>query len=335
MLKISKGISRRLKWGIAGGSRFAEESFIPNLNLIPRAKINSIYSQDLNRAKSIANKYGIPFYTNDYNEFLNSDIEAVYISSANFYHYEQVINAAKAHKNILCEKPLAISSEQANEMVKACQENNVYLSVNYLYRFHPLIIKAKELIEKQVIGKIVSIKIDFNINFLPGNNFRYNKNLSGGGALRDLGTHLIDLLRFFNGEMNVTSGVIDNVIYKSEVEDFAIAIFKFENGGYGLITVSYCVSKSFNRIEIIGQKGSIAIDNIIRAKTNQTGKLTIIKEGEVKFAFRKRANKMLRLLRSVNSAFLKNESPIITGEDGLINLQLIEEIEKQCQTKKN
>lgn len=334
MLKISRSMPRRLKWGIVGGSRFAEESFIPNLNLIPRAKINSIYSHDLNRAKLIANKFGIPFYTNDYNEFLKSDIEAVFISSANAYHYEQVINAAKAHKNILCEKPLAMSSQQAKEMIQVCNENNVFLTVDYLYRFHPLIIKAKELIDKQVIGKIVFIKIDFNINFLPGDNFRYNKNLSGGGALRDLGTHLIDLLRFFNDEMKVISGVLDNVIYKSEVEDFATALFKFENGGYGLITVSYCVSKSFNRIEIIGQKGSIAIDNIIRAKTNQTGKLIITKEGEVKFAFRRRANKLLRLLKSVNKSFLKNESPIISGNDGLINLQLIEEIEEQCKVKK-
>jgi predicted dehydrogenase len=265
---------------------------------------------------------------------LKSDIEAVYISSANAYHYEQVIDAAKAHKNILCEKPLAMSSQQAKEMIQVCNENNVFLTVYYLYRFHPLIIKAKELIDKQVIGKIVFIKIDFNINFLPGDNFRYNKNLSGGGALRDLGTHLIDLLRFFNDEMKVISGVLDNVIYKNEVEDFATALFKFENGGYGLITVSYCVSKSFNRIEIIGQKGSIAIDNIIRAKTNQTGKLIITKEGEVKFAFRRRANKLLRLLKSVNKSFLKNESPIISGNDGLINLQLIEEIEEQCKAKK-
>src|SRR5690606_3268170 len=118
-------------------------------------------------------------------------------ASANAHHYEQVIKAAKAGKHILCEKPLSITSSAAEEMVKACEENNVQLAVNYVYRFNPLVLKAKELIDKEYIGKLVSINLSFNINFYPDDNFRYEKALSGGGALRDLGTHMIDLLRFF------------------------------------------------------------------------------------------------------------------------------------------
>src|SRR5690606_23727916 len=127
-------------------------------------------------------------------------------------------------KHILCEKPMSISSTQAKEMIEVCKKNNVQLAVNYTYRFHPLIIKAKEIIDSQMLGKLVSININFNIDFAPGGNFRFIKKESGGGALRDLGTHTIDLLRYFGGEIIDINGVVSNIIYKSEVDDFSSAI---------------------------------------------------------------------------------------------------------------
>ncbi len=148
----------KLKWGVAGLGRYSEHSFIPTLSLFRRSSVNSVFSNDINRAKNIAEKFGINNKYNDYDEFLNSDINTVYIGSANSFHYKQVIKAAKAGKNILCEKPLALNSIQAEEMVKTCKERNVLFAVNYLYRFHPQIIKTKELIENKLLGKIVSIK---------------------------------------------------------------------------------------------------------------------------------------------------------------------------------
>jgi predicted dehydrogenase len=329
MIKIPKKRTKKLKWGITGCGRFAEQSIIPTIKMLRKSLVVSLYSGDLNRAKSLADKFGIEKHFNNYDEFLKSGIDAIYVASTNANHYQQVIKAAEAGKHILCEKPLAMNSSEAEEMVKVCSENHVQLAVNYVYRFHPLVIKSKEIISGQMLGKIVNINLSFNIDIPPGSNFRFNKSQSGGGALRDLGTHMIDLMRFLGGEIKSINGVLDNIIYISEVEDFTNAIVKFENGGYGYFNASFNSKKAFNRIEVLGHKGALSIDNLIGGRIIPA-KLTIVLEGEAKKAFRKRGNKQLNLLRSVQKSFINNQTPLVTGYDGLVNMKLMEELESKC-----
>lgn len=328
-IKISVRRYRKLKWGIAGCGNFLENTFLPTMQQIKRSNLRAIYSSDINRAKFIANKFNAAVYFNDYEKFLENDFTAVYISSKNSDHYKQVIAAAEAGKHILCEKPLALNSKEAEEMVKACADNNVFLTINYSYRFHPLIVKAKELINSNVIGKIVSVRTNFNIDFPPNENYRFSKE-HGGGALMDLGTHMIDLLRFFGGEIESIKGYIDNVIYKTEVDDYATGLVKFKRSGYGSFDVSFNTKKQFNRIEILGYKGALSIDKVV-GKRNASSKLTIQLSGEAKKAFRKRANKQAYLLKSIHRSFINNEEPLVTGQDGLLNIILMEELLKQCR----
>jgi len=334
MLIITEKLRKKLKWGIAGCGRYTENSFLPTIKMLRKSIVNSVYSKDNIRAKFISERYLVKNAFSDYDDFLKSDIDAVYIGSVNAEHYEQVIKAAKAGKHILCEKPIAITSLQAEEMVKVCKENNVLFAVNYTQRFHPAVIKAKEIVESNMLGKLVSMQINFNINFEPGDNFRYKKDLSGGGALRDLGTHCIDLMRFIGGEIDSIDGVIDDIIYKSDVDDTSLGLVKFAKGCYGSFNVSYNNKKAFNRIEILGYKGALSIENCIGVK-HSPAKMSILIDGEAKKAFRKRGNKLLLALKSVQKSFIKNEQPLITGEDGLINLQLMEELERKSRLKKN
>jgi predicted dehydrogenase len=261
---------------------------------------------------------------NDYSEFLKSNIDVVYISSRNSDHHWQVIEAAQAGKNILCEKPLALSYSQAKEMVDVCEENNVELAVNYVFRFHPLIYKTKELLKNQVIGKIISISADFNTHYPPDNNYRFQKE-HGGGALFDLGTHMIDLLRYFGGEISSISGFADNVVYKSDVDDFSTGIVKFQNGGYGAFNVSFNSKIPVNKIEILGLNGIINIDN--RAgKKRVSSKLTIEISGEAKKTFRKRSNMQLNLLRAFQKSIMTKKHVHVSGREGMRNLKIMEDL---------
>jgi len=334
MLGIKKRVAKKLKWGVAGCGRYAEKTFIPTLTFLRRSTITSLYSQNLSRAKELAQKTGATGAFDNYDEFLKSDIDCVFVSSINAHHHQHVIKAAEAGKNILCEKPIALNSIQAKEMVEACRQNNVLFAVNYVHRLHPHVIKSNELIKNQTIGKLVSVSVSFNLDFPPGDNFRFKKELSGGGALRDLGTHMIDLLRFFGGEVTDIVGYMDNIIYKGEVEDFASAQVKFENGIYGYFNVSYNTRKAFNRIEILGHTGAISIENFIGVKRIPS-KLTIHLDGEAKKSFRKRGNKFLFMMRAVQKSFLKNQVPPVTGEDGLINMLIMEELERKCRISKS
>jgi predicted dehydrogenase len=143
---------------------------------------------------------------------------------------------------------------------------------------------------------------------------------------------MIDLLRFFGGEITSINGVYDNIIYKSEVDDFGMGMVKFEESGYGSFNVSYNNIKGFNRIEILGHKGALGIENLIGVK-NSPAKIIILLEGEAKKSFRKRGNMLFYLLKSVQNSFLNNQKPIVTGEDGWINLKLMEQLESKCRTQ--
>ena len=326
--------TKKLKWGITGCGRVTENTFIPALTMSRKGKLISLYSRDLSRAKSLAEKFGAQSFHNNFDDFLKSDVDIIYVASENSRHHEQVIKIAKTGRHILCEKPLAMTTGQAEEMVKVCKENGVHLAVNYLHRFHPLVIKARELIRDQKLGKLVTVSLNFNIDSPPSSNFRFKKELSGGGALRDLGTHMIDLLRFLGGEISQIDGVMDNLVYQSEVDDFAMGTVKYLKDGYGVFNVSFNSKKAFNRIEIICHQGSMSIENLIGRKI-VSPKLTILIDGEAKKAFRKRGNKQLYLLKSVHRSLLKDESPLISGEDGLINMKLMEELERKCLSKKS
>ena len=327
-MRLSKQLPRKLKWGVAGCGNFLENTFLPTLQQLKKSKLVSVYSSNKPRADFIKKKFNAENSFNDYQKFLESNIEAVYISSKNSDHYQQVIDAANAGKNILCEKPLSMTSEQAKEMVEVCKRNNVTLTINYVMRHHPIIKKTKEFIDSKLLGKIVSISAKFNFDYQPNDNFRFKMDESGGGALRDLGTHMIDLLRYLGGEIESISGNVDNIIYDSKVDDFAAGLIKFENGGYGDFNVSFNVSEPVNRIEILGHRGTIIIDKMIGQRL-AASKMTINLKDEGRKAFRRRANRQLHLLRDVQKAFLKNEDPLITGEDGLINMQLMETLEKK------
>lgn len=327
-------MKKKLHWGVAGCGKFTETSLLPTLNLMRRAKLDAVYSSNLARARHIAEKAGAKTATSDFTEFLNSGIDAVYIAGTNSDHYHQVLAAAKAGKHILCEKPLSITSAEAEEMVNACRKSGSKLAVSYVYRFHPLITKLKELVDNHVIGRIISIRAECNFLLADRDNFRYNKKLAGGGSIRDVGTHMIDLCRFIGGELKPMNAVSDNMVFKGDVEDFFAGTLQTQSGGYAFFQVSYSTPKAANRIEVIGSKGTIYIDNLV-ASRYASAKMTILIEGEVKKAFRKRANKFLRLFKSVNESFLKGEEPLVTGEDGLVNMKLMEELEGLCppQTK--
>ncbi len=329
-MELLKSKFKKIQWGVSGCGKITEHSFVPAVQHLKRSQIKSVYSNSIERAKRIATKSLTAKAFDDFDEFLKSDFEILYIASSNELHYEQAIKAAKAGKHIFCEKPMALNSKQAEEMLKVANENNVSFRLNYTFRFHPLVQKAKELVEKSLLGSIISINGNFNTHISPSTNFRFDAQ-KGGGALFDLGTHLIDILRYFGGEILEIKGIVEKEIYKSDVDDFVSAIVKFEKGYFGYFSASFNTLKANNRIEIIGQKGTITIEDFV-GKPIGVARLIIDISGERRKVFRKKANIFLEMLKQVQKSYLKNTKPLSTGEDGLINLKLMEKLVKNANS---
>lgn len=221
----------------------------------------SIYDDNIKRGQEAAQKYKSSFYGN-INDFLNSDIDAVIVTSENSAHMEHVLLSAKAKKDILCEKPIATNLEDAQTMIDVCKDEAVKLQIAYPVRFCDAIKEGKELVDN--LGDLLFIKTT-NRGRNPGGWF-IEKELSGGGAVLDHTVHMVDVVRWYTGlEITEVSAQIDTMFSEEDIDDAGILDLKFENG----LVMSHDCSWSKNQkyptwgdvtIELYGSKGSLEID---------------------------------------------------------------------------
>ena len=222
-----------------------------------------------------ARRYGYLEYTTNWKDIINDDrIQIVDNGTPNSLHAEPSIEAAKAGKHIVCEKPLARNAAEAKEMRDAVKKYNVKNICDFNYRMVPAIVLAKNLIMDGKLGKIYHFRARYLQEWIMDPNFpmvwRLKKSLAGSGALGDLGAHIIDLGRFLCGEFKSVMAVTRTFINerydestkkkeKVDVDDAFASVIEFENGAIGTIEASrFCAGrKNSNIIEINGEKGSI------------------------------------------------------------------------------
>ncbi|MDO4274824.1 MAG: Gfo/Idh/MocA family oxidoreductase [Eubacteriales bacterium] len=239
-------------------------------------------------AKDSAAKLAFESYSTDWHKIVEDpDIDVVDICTPNNVHAEIAIAAANAGKHILCEKPLALTTLQAKEMYLAAKENNVTTMVAFNYRRTPAVQLAKKYIKEGAIGRI----LDFRGTYLqdwsadPDSplSWRFQKNVCGTGALGDIGTHVVDMLRFLVGEFDsvnartatyiperpVQSGLADSLgnskgdssIPKEpvDVDDQCCFMVQCKNGAFGTIeaTRNAWGRNNYITFEIHGTEGSL------------------------------------------------------------------------------
>ncbi|MCK9281085.1 MAG: Gfo/Idh/MocA family oxidoreductase [Melioribacteraceae bacterium] len=320
---INPKIPKRIKWGIAGDNDNVEENFILALNKVQLGKVTSLYSHNLTMVKKLAEKNSIPNYTNSYDQFLDSGIDIIYFANTKSENLEMIKKAATKGINILCESPIAPNIQEAEEITEVCAKQKVNLFVNQAHRLHPLLIKAKELIESNFLGKIISISVSLNSNVSKNESDDSSKN----GIINELGFQAVDILRYFGGEILEIKGYIDNFIHHSTFEDYSTAIVKFNKIGYGIFSISAFAKQRINRIEISGVLGTLLIESNLGKKMNSS-RLIIDIHKEGKMVFRKRANKIAPMIRSIHKTLSKNLAPFTSGEESLKNLLIIEQLKK-------
>jgi predicted dehydrogenase len=181
----------KIKFGIIGCSSIARKSTIPAIITGKNSVLEMIGSRSITKAKKFAKEFDCSEF-GSYDDVLNNqNIDAVYISLPMSMHEEWAIKAAKSKKHILCEKSATLSYNSAKKIVKECNNNNVKIMENFVFKFHPQHKKFLDLIKKNTIGNIHTFSSKYGFNFsLSKKNFRFNKKF-GGGALNDVGCYLI------------------------------------------------------------------------------------------------------------------------------------------------
>lgn len=260
--------------GIIGCGKIAQVRHIPELAANPDARIIGYYNPTQSRAEQMAAQYGGKVYPALADLLADPEIDAVVMSLANQAHAEVTIQALKAGKDVLCEKPMATTIEECEAMVAAAEEAGKVLMIAQNQRLAKAHEKAKLLIEEGAIGKVLTFRTTFghggpetwSINPGKGTWF-FNKEKAAMGAMADLGIHKTDLIQYLLGEQVVKVSAEITTLDKTgengeliEVDDNAICIFTMESGIIGTMTASWTYyGQEDNSTILYGTKGIMRI----------------------------------------------------------------------------
>lgn len=261
------------------GSGFVANFYMEALKNVPGQEVILNTDSNLEAAKDFANKWEISYPMDDINQAIDRDeIDLFIIALPNFLHKEVVLKLAEAGRNMVCTKPLGRNEKEAKTMREAVRKAEVFNGYAETEVFAPSVVRAKEMIEEGGLGQVNWFR-SREAHSGPHADWFWDGHLSGGGVLLDLGPHCIEAARYIFGKNIKIEEVFawgENLANqgKTEKEDNAILIMKFENGGMANIEVSWSAKGGLDlRNEIYGEKGSIFTDvtksTPIRAFTQQ------------------------------------------------------------------
>ncbi len=231
---------------------------------IENAKLIGVYDFSSERAKEFADKYDCKAYETQEKLLADSAVEIVNICTPSGLHYKQIVACAEAKKNVIVEKPMAITREQIEEVVKAVEENGVKLEVISQLRFTYAIRTLKKAIDEGRLGKIYiadyKMKYYRSPEYYAGSNWRGTWSMDGGGALMNQGIHGIDLIQYIMGGIKSVYADCKTIGRKIEVEDTANVLVEYNSGAVGVIECTVLAKPGYERkIEIHAEKGSVVI----------------------------------------------------------------------------
>ena len=241
--------------------------------LVPRLAVAC--GRDEGSLRGFARRFGFKSITTDWREAVTrDDVGIVDICASNDVHAEIAARAAEAGKAVFCEKPLARSLAEAEEMLRAVEEAGVPHMVCFNYRFFPAIRLARQLVRDGALGELRQVHAlylqDWGVDPKLPLTWRMKKELAGSGALGDTAVHIVDLARFLVGEISEVAGMLTTFIKKRPlpdgsslgevtVDDSAAFLARFSNGATGVFETTRVATgrKNFMHFEINGSRGSI------------------------------------------------------------------------------
>ncbi len=341
-----------INWGVVGAGGIAYRRTIPE-GILSAKNSKLIGLQDINikLAAKIANEFDVKAYETIDDLLKDKSINAVYIATPVYLHYEHCMLAANYKKHILCEKNLAINEKQCIEIIENANKNNVKLGVGYMMRFNTIHEEIKKIIQENKVGKIVLGRAQLSCWYPPIENaWRQFKKFGGGGSLADMGGHCIDILEYIFGcKVVKVSCMINNIIHDYEVEDTSVFICKFENGAFGFIDNCFNIpdKSSKNILEVYGSSGSIICSGTIGQDSNGNAEVFLETQQSEYNAkqIRQLKNKGIKIKtqkRNIYEAEIEyfancienNLEPEISGELGLHHVKIIEAAYKSAKTGK-
>jgi predicted dehydrogenase len=249
----------KIKWGILAPGGISH-SFVKGLKSLEDAEIYAVASRSEERAKEFGDKYGIEKCYGSYEELINDEqVEVIYIATPHNYHKKYAIECLKAGKAVLCEKSVAMDTEELEEILACAKEENVFFMEAMWTRFLPITEKVIEIIKVGTIGDIKMIRTDFSFNAAYEPEKRLFNAKLAGGALLDVGIYPISYSSMLI-EGEVTDIKSSAYIGETNVDEQDSALLSYENGEMASLTFGL-ITDGPKDSWIIGTKGKIYVPN--------------------------------------------------------------------------
>ncbi|VTU25070.1 1,5-anhydro-D-fructose reductase [Variovorax sp. PBS-H4] len=321
-------------WGFIGASTVAREHMLAAVRAQPGHDVVAIASGDAQRARAFADENGIRTAVDRIETLLaDPSVRAVYISSTNEQHRDQALAAIAAGKHVLCEKPLAMTVDDAKGMVAAAREAGVVFATNHHLRNAATHRKVRELIAEGAIGKPLFARVFHAIYLRPQvQGWRIHSPEAGGGVIFDIGVHAADTLRFALAAEPVAAVGMAQAGFLSQngVEDGVMAVLRMDNGVLAQIHAAYTVRHADTGFEVHGESGSIVARNVMIVRA---GGEVLLRDAQGERAVPVEHEGLYTIgVRRFCEAMAGRGSPAATGEDGVRSLETAIAIAQACRT---
>lgn len=269
----------KLRIGFIGLGGIATRSHIPALSKISEVAVTSGAEVDMYQANRTQQRFGIPKIYPDYQEMLKQEpLDAVYVCLPNSLHFQATSAALRQGLHVYCEKPMGLSSIEAEKLAGEADQQNLVLMPGYHLRYHPNFIRARKLLEEKRLGKILQIQASAVYSgpyrgWDPKSDWHLNP--KSGGPLYDWGSHIFDLLYFIT-DLNIDfiSATSQKTLPGFPIEDSIVAIFHAQGDIAGTINLSWGTRGNLLMLQIHGSAGSLLVsDDYFEHRTPMGGGL--------------------------------------------------------------
>lgn len=310
--------------GILGAAAIAPGAMITPASEVEGVAVTAIAARDRDRAQAFAEEHGIPGVEPDYRSLCRSpDVDAVYVALPAGHHHRWTIEALRAGKDVLCEKPVALNALQAEEMVAVASETGGLLMEAFHWRYHPLADRMKELIDTG-IGDVQSVSAEFTVPIPDRSNIRYQLEL-GGGALMDLGCYPLQWVRHvLRGEPTVVGAIAVQDPEHIDVSLTAGLRFDEHDGASADIHCSMSDDAELTaRLTATGSTGTVVVNNPLAPQQGNSIELTTDRGREVEKI--ESASTYHHQLVAFAEAVQTRVAPPTGGRDSIANMQAIDD----------
>jgi predicted dehydrogenase len=318
------------------------------LGMRSRDKIGVICAVNDEEAKKFASQWGIPRWTTSIRDAVNDpQTDLVIVGLPNYLHKEAVLMAAQAGKPVLCTKPLGRNANEGLEMLKAVEKAGVFAGYLEDLVYTPKTLKALASVKAGALGKVLWAR-SRETHPGPHSDWFWNKELSGGGAIVDMGCHCIEISRCFIGKSIRPVEVMcwaDTQVHPIDAEDSAVGLVRFDNGAIGQFEVSWTFRGGMDlRDEVSGTDGTIWLNHWLRTgfemftSVGQGGYVAEKAEGDTGWLFpvgdEVHALGYAHMFKDMLDALDANKQPMETFYDGYVVNAIIDASYRSASTKK-